>query len=138
MHLQVTVCSRVRLLAADRVSFGVLLATRGGAFAWLQPLTSQHHATLAALQAALHNGVAHAAGLNPKRYRLPSADAGLGPGEKGYGVPPASDGVLDGGLLWQYAQLARATQERVAHAAGVETKDALAALQEAAVAAAFF
>ena len=53
-------CSRVRLLAADRVSFGVLLATRGGAFAWLQPLTSQHHATLAALQSALHTGVAHA------------------------------------------------------------------------------
>jgi CPSF A subunit region len=135
---QVTAVSRVRLLAASRVSFGVLVVARSGALAWVQPLTTEHHATLSALCAALHSGIPHAAGLNPKRYRTVAVDVGMGPDERGYGAPPPADGVLDGELLWTFTGLTRRAQDQVLKAAGVVAAQAFAALQEAALAASFF
>ena len=130
--VQVTACSRQRL----RNNYhGALLATSTGALAWLQPLPGAHHALLKALCVALYTCLAHTAGLNPKRHRMPASN---GPAALAYGQRPPEEGVLDGELLWEYTQLSRAAQERVALHAGVSSVEALAALQDAALAATYF
>ena len=136
--MQVTASARVKLLSSSRVSYGVLAATRSGALAWVQPLSAQTHATLAALCAALQTCIPHVAGLNPRRYRTPLPDTGQGPNAKGYGAPPPAQGVLDGEVLWRFAELGRSAQARVVERAKCGVDEALAALAEAALAASFY
>lgn len=138
MCAQVTASARVKLLSGSRVSYGVLAATRSGAFAWLQPLSAPTHATLAALCAVMQTGVAHIAGLNPQRFRTPLPDSGQGPHAQGYGAPPPVQGVLDGELLWRFAELGRTAQARVAERAKCSVEQALAALAETGLAASFY
>jgi hypothetical protein len=129
---------RVKLLCEHRVSYGALVATRSGAVGWVQPLSPSHHESLSCLSRALYTNVAHVAGLNPQRFRMPSTESGLGLGNGGYGAPPPADGVLDGELLWEFLGLSRVDQERAASAAGVAIGDVLVALQEASLASAFY
>ncbi|KAK4672382.1 mRNA cleavage and polyadenylation factor subunit [Podospora pseudopauciseta] len=96
----------------------LLLASPTGVLAALRPLSEAAYRRLSSLAAQLTNSLTHAAGLNPKGYRMPSAtcppagvDAGIG------------RHIVDGTILARFSELGRAKRGEVAGRAGYTGPD---------------
>jgi len=114
---------------AKQAAYAVVWATSSGSLGCIGPQTPDTHALLRRLQTALVLGLPHVAGLHPRAFRAAGVRgvSVLGANTP-YGKPPASDAVLDGQLLWEWAMAPRAEQARLAHAAGCSVAAAVTAL----------
>lgn len=107
----------------------LLLASRTGVLAALRPLPESAYRRLASLAAQLINSLPHAAGLNPKEYRMPSPDCVASAGvEAGVGRS-----VVDGALLARFGELGAAKRAELAGRAGYAGPDEVRAELEGVV-----
>ncbi|KAK4458789.1 protein cft1 [Cladorrhinum samala] len=91
----------------------LLLASPTGVISALRPLTEATYRRLSSLAAQLTNSLPHAAGLNPKAYRLPSATCPPAGVEAGIGRS-----IVDGTILERFTELGTARRQEVAGRAG--------------------
>ncbi|KXX80155.1 Protein cft1 [Madurella mycetomatis] len=91
----------------------LLLASRTGVLAALRPLPESAYRRLSSLAAQLTNSLPHAAGLNPKEYRMPSADCPPAGVEAGIGR-----NIVDGAMLARFGELGMAKRSELAGRAG--------------------
>jgi cleavage and polyadenylation specificity factor subunit 1 len=91
----------------------LLLASRTGVLAALRPLPESAYRRLASLAAQLTTSLPHPAGLNPKEYRMPSADCPPAGVEAGIGRS-----IVDGTVLARFGELGMAKRGELAGRAG--------------------
>ncbi|KAK3984881.1 protein cft1 [Cladorrhinum sp. PSN332] len=91
----------------------LLLASSTGVISALRPLSEGTYRRLSSLAAQLTNSLPHAAGLNPKAYRLPSANCLPAGVEAGIGRS-----IVDGTILERFTELGTARRQEVAGRAG--------------------
>ncbi|KAK4147792.1 CPSF A subunit region-domain-containing protein [Dichotomopilus funicola] len=91
----------------------LLLASPTGAFAALRPLSESAYRRLSSLAAQLVNSLPHAAGLNPRGYRLANADCPPAGVEAGIGRS-----IVDGAVLERFMELGMARKVELAGRAG--------------------
>ncbi|KAK4129411.1 hypothetical protein N657DRAFT_609720 [Parathielavia appendiculata] len=91
----------------------LLLASATGVLAALRPLPESAYRRLSSLAAQLVNSLPHAAGLNPRGYRMPSADCPPAGVEAGIGRS-----IVDGAVLERFTELGMARRVELAGRAG--------------------
>ncbi|KAL2135508.1 hypothetical protein VTI74DRAFT_8239 [Chaetomium olivicolor] len=91
----------------------LLLASPTGVLAALRPLSESSYRRLSSLAAQLINSLPHAAGLNPKGYRMPSADCPPAGVDAGIGR-----NIVDGTVLERFTELGMARRVELAGRAG--------------------
>ncbi|KAK4229706.1 protein cft1 [Podospora fimiseda] len=91
----------------------LLLASSTGVISALRPLSESTYRRLSSLAAQLTNSLPHAAGLNPKAYRLPSVNCPPAGVEAGIGR-----NIVDGTILERFTELGTARRQEVAGRAG--------------------
>ncbi|KAK4157753.1 protein cft1 [Chaetomidium leptoderma] len=103
----------------------LLLASPTGALAALRPLPESAYRRLSSLAAQLVNALPHAAGLNPRGYRMPNPDCLAAAGVDG-GV---GRNVVDGAVLARFAELGMARRVELAGRAGYGVGEVRAELE---------
>ncbi|KAK4242676.1 CPSF A subunit region-domain-containing protein [Achaetomium macrosporum] len=91
----------------------LLLASPTGVLAALRPLSESAYRRLSSLAAQLINSLPHAAGLNPKGYRMANADCPPAGVDAGIGRS-----IVDGAVLARFAELGMARRVELAGRAG--------------------
>jgi CPSF A subunit region len=130
--LQITALHRVHPQVAagsQRKSSPVVFSARSGALGCVVPVADEEHAALRRAAEALSHSVEHVAGLNPLTFR--SLDA-TDPLDVVYGAAPDDFGILDGELLWRFADLPRQHQAALAERANVTARRLLDTLHAVA------
>jgi cleavage and polyadenylation specificity factor subunit 1 len=90
-----------------------LLASPTGVLAALRPLSESAYRRLSSLAAQLVNSLPHAAGLNPKGYRMANADCPPAGVDAGIGRS-----IVDGAVLARFGELGMARRVELAGRAG--------------------
>jgi hypothetical protein len=119
---------------SERKRFATFFGTRAGSISALLPLDEMSFKRLIMLQKIMTYCLPHAAGLNPRLWRLFSSS--LGPG--GSGSRPRAKNFLDGNLLFRYLSLSTHTQRAFAEAIGSSPERILASLRMIAVSSTCF
>lgn len=123
----------------SKSGFAVLYGASSGSLGWLAPLAASNHEKLRQLQEGLFCGLPAVAGQHPQSFRVTGLTGQhlLG-SSKLYGKPPPRDSILDGQLLWAYAQAPRQEQKALALANGQSYTDVLAILARLAQSVSFY
>ncbi|KAK3383050.1 CPSF A subunit region-domain-containing protein [Lasiosphaeria ovina] len=100
----------------------LLLASPTGVIAALRPLSESAYRRLSSLAAQLSTTLPHAAGLNPKGYRAPSANSPQSGVDAGVGRS-----IIDGTILERYTELGTGRRSEMASRAGYGGPDEIRA-----------
>jgi cleavage and polyadenylation specificity factor subunit 1 len=119
---------------SERKRFATFFGTRAGSVSALLPLDEMSFKRLLMLQKIMTYCLPHAAGLNPRLWRLFASS--LNPG--GSGSRPRAKNFLDGNLLSRYLSLSTHTQRVFAEAIGSSPERILASLRTIAVSSTCF
>lgn len=108
----------------------LVFGTLDGGLGYLRPMEEGVFKKLAALQSKLMTAIPHAAGLNPRAYRLAKVGRRVNRVHQKH--------LLDGELLWKFVNLDRPKMREIALAIGADPDAIIAAIKDVEQSVSFF